>query len=161
LSNEYEEAMKRCIALLMALSLAGACQPGATTAARAPRAPTSASFSVQALADGDIKIQGCSRTLSRTGSNDTIFAEDGVASGAKGVIRIDGRLIDVALLAASDDEEHSRRNFADANHTTEIVESLTTGERHEESDSVEETGTLAVTYRGATQTIGVAGGVAC
>lgn len=149
--------MKRHVFLAMTLVSLAACQsPAASTSAA-----RSQSFSVQALAENDIQIQGCTRTLSRTGATDTIFAEDGVDQGAKGFIRIDGQLITVGLTANAGDEQHTTRNFADANHAVEIVESLTTGASHEESDSVEESGALAITYRGATQTIQVEGGVAC
>lgn len=148
--------MKRYV-LLLALLTVAACQPGAATTSTG----AAASFSVQKLAENDIQIQGCTRTLNRRGSTDTIFAEDGVDTGAKGFIRVDGQLINVALSAATGDEQHSTRNFTDSNHAIEIVESLTTGAAHEESDSVEESGTLAITYHGATQTIEVEGGVAC
>ena len=146
--------MKRYTLLLTALVSIAGCQPGATTTA-------GAAFNVQPLSETDIQIQGCSRTLSRTSAADPIFAEDSVDAGAKGFIRVDGQLIDVGLTAASGDQQHSTRNFADADHTIEIVESLTSGAAHEESDSVEESGALAITYHGATQTIPVEGGAAC
>ncbi|MFT3728069.1 MAG: hypothetical protein QM759_09620 [Terricaulis sp.] len=154
--------MKHYALLAAALMSIAACQPAATTTATTSAAATAApSFNVQALAENDIQIQGCTRSLSRTGATDTIFAEDGVDTGAKGIIRIDGQLINVSLTAGTGDEQHSNRNFADAAHTLAIVENLTTGAAHEESDSVEESGTLAVTYKGTTQTIQVEGGVAC
>jgi len=151
--------MKRMVVLLSALGSIAACQPAATTTSAT--AASEAAFTIGALSDTDAQIQGCTRSLSRKGGGDTIFAEDGVDTGAKGFIRIDGQLINVGLTAGSGDEQHATRNFADADHTLAIVESLTTGATHQETDSVEESGTLAVTYKGATQTIEVEGGVAC
>ncbi len=150
--------MKRYAPMLTAFALTAACTPAATPP---PPDLSQPSFTVGTLSETDIQIQGCTRTLNRTGSTDTIFAEDGVDAGAKGFIRIDGQLINVALAAGTGDEQHSTRNFADANHTVAIVESLTTGAAHEESDSVEESGILAITYKGATQTVQVEGGTAC
>lgn len=152
--------MKR-YALLTALMSIAACQPGANTATTTATDATPASFAVGALADTDIQIQGCTRTLSRTGSTDMIFAEDGVDTGAKGVMRVDSQLINVGLTSANAGEHSGTRTFADLNRTLAIVETLKTGASHEESDSVEESGTLAITYRGATQTIEVEGGAAC
>ena len=153
--------MRQYALLLTAFALVSACQPAATTTATTATNPSPAPFDVGALSETDIQIQGCTRTLNRTGSTDTIFAEDGVDTGAKGFIRIEGQLINVGLTAGAGDEHHSVRNFADANHTIGIVETLTTGAAHEESDSVEESGTLAVTYKGAALTIQVEGGTAC
>ena len=154
--------MKKKVALLaIGLISIAACQPAATTREAAGASASSTAFAVNALSEADVQIQGCTRMLNRTGGREMIFAEDAVDAGAKGFIRIDGQLINVGLTAASGDEHHSTRNFADADHTLSVVESLTTGAAHEQSDSVEEAGTLAVTYKGATQTMPVEGGTAC
>lgn len=146
--------------LLAPLLVIAACQPETTTTTAASDASTTA-FSVEALTENDIQIQGCTTTLSRAGSTDTIFAEDGADTTAKGFIRIGGQLINVILTSASGDEQHSTRNFADTDHVVAVVETLTTGAAHEESDSVDQSGTLAVTYHGATRVIPVEGGTAC
>lgn len=103
--------------------------------------------------------------LSRVGAPNNagiIFAEDAVDNGAKGFIKINGAVINVALMSATNaDGAPEVRTFADAAHTIEIVETTTLGEAHEEADSVERAGTLAVTFGGATQTIPVEGGTAC
>jgi hypothetical protein len=150
--------MNRLGLVFSAAVLISACHATATN----PRSTAVArGFAIGALADRDIAIQGCTTTLSRKGGADTIFAEDGVDTGAKGFIRIDGHLIDVSLINATGDEQHSTRSFVDANHTVQIVEDLTVGAAHEESDSVEQSGSIAVTYGGATQNIQVEGGTAC
>lgn len=103
--------------------------------------------------------------LSRVGApmNDgLLFAEDAVDNGAKGFIKINGHVLNLALVrATSADTAPEVRTFADAAHTVEVVETTTLGQAHEEADSVERTGTLAVTFGGATQTIPVEGGTAC
>ena len=101
--------------------------------------------------------------LGRTGPSPgaDVFREDGVDAGARGFIRIDNTLIGVALVSSNATEAGSARVFENATHATRVVEQLKTGAAHEESDSVEERGSLTITHNGATQTITVSGGVAC
>jgi len=103
--------------------------------------------------------------LSRVGAATNaglLFAEDGVENGAIGFIKINGTVLNVALTSKSGGETGPTvRTFADTAHTVQVVETTTTGAAHEESDSVEQSGTLAVTFGGATQTIPVDGGTAC
>jgi len=152
--------------LAAALPLAACTQPAATTTATAPPATTAAAtFVVGNLAEGDGQIQGCTTMLSRAGdapsAGDLFRAGGGDDKDVQGFIRIDGALITLNLVTADIDEKGGRRSFADTAHTTQVIESLTTGAAHEESDSVEESGTLAVTHNGATQTLQVSGGTAC
>jgi hypothetical protein len=138
-------------ALILAAIMAAACTP-----TPAPQAP--ANFTVGELTESDGDIEGCSTMLSRVGgARGNIFIEDAVDTGAKGFIRINGNLIRVDLVRVSGEQ----RAFADAAHRVEVVETLTTGEAHEESDSVEQSGSVVVTFGGVTQTIAVEGGTAC
>lgn len=150
--------MNRFFVALAATLLMSSCSPTATTSSTA-----GASFTVNPLLDNDGEIQGCVRGLGRTGAPSTgdIFREDGVDTGARGFIRIDGQLLSLSLVSSNANEHGGTRSFADAAQTTQVVETLTTGEGHPESDSVDETGTLVVTHNGATQTIQVEGGTAC
>src|SRR5262249_9987706 len=134
-----------------------------TTTSASTTTTQTVSFAVQPLLENDGNIQGCTRMLSRVGapSAGDIFREDGVDTGAKGFLRIDGALIQVDLVNSNASEKGGTRTFADKANTTQIVETLTTGASHQDSDSVDETGTLAVTHNGATQTIQVEGGTAC
>lgn len=151
--------------------VSGACQPApqsttnADGAARVENSAAPASFTVDALGDAEWSIQGCSTMLSRVGApvnQGILFAEDAVDNGAKGFIKINGHVLNVSLASASGGESAPEvRTFADAAHTVEVVETTTLGEAHEEADSVERAGTLAVTFGGATQTIPVEGGTAC
>jgi len=152
--------------LLIAAALAACAPPhAATTATNAATSTASpAAFVINDLAEHDGDIQGCSVMLSRADARPSagdIFREDGVESGAKGFVRIDGALIQVDLVRSDQNEKGGTRTFADKTHATQIVETLTTGAAHQESDSVEQSGTLAVTHNGATQTLRVAGGTAC
>jgi predicted small lipoprotein YifL len=153
--------MRRMIFALTALALA-AC--GKVAPEETPVAAAAPSFTIDDLSENDAQIQGCSRGLSRQGapvSASMVFAEDAVDQGAKGFIRIDGALINVDLVSSTSSETGGARVFEDATQTTRILETLVTGAAHEEADSVEESGTLAVTHGGATQTLNVVGGTAC
>jgi hypothetical protein len=156
--------MKAIATLAAALTLVGGCHradPGAAAPKTGEAGPPASAFDIGVLSESDINIQGCTTTLVRAGGADTVFAEDGADVGARGFIRLDGRLISVGLTGASGDNRRATRNFANPDQSVAIVESLTTGAAHEDSDSVEQSGTIAVTYRGATQTVQVDGGTAC
>lgn len=154
-------------ALLAALSL-GACSKPATTTTSATSTTvaitttTPASFTIGVLAEHDADIQGCTSSFSRQGDTPgQVFTEDGINAGAVGYIRINGNLIKVDLVTADDNEKGGTRTFADKGHTVSIVETTITGATHPEADSVESSGTLAVTFGGATQTLQIEGGAAC
>lgn len=156
---------RAAIAMGLALSLAacGQATTASTTTSTTVPVPAAATFVVNDLLANDGQIQGCTRMLARTEASPgaDIFREDGVETGAKGFIRIDNVLVDVALVSGQSTESGAARTFEDATHATRIVEDLKTGAAHQESDSVEESGTLAITHNGATQAIQVTGGVAC
>ncbi len=162
------------ILFVLSAALLAACQPaapastastasGTTPAATASATP--ASFSVDSLGDNEWSIQGCQTMITRVGlpeNQGIIFAEDAVDTGAHGFIKINGNVLNVALVSTNGSEASPEvRTFADAAHTVQVVESPTLGKAHEEADSVERAGTLAVTFGGATQTIQVDGGTAC
>ena len=155
--------MKIGVAVAAALLLLGCTPPAATSASTASSAAITppASFTVDLLAQNDANIQGCTRMLTRHGGGGEIFVEDGVDTGAIGFIRVNGALLNVDLVSNTSTEKGGARTFADKARTITIVETLVTGAAHEEADSVEESGTLAVTFGGATQTIQVEGGTAC
>lgn len=151
--------------LLAALSMA-ACSPPATTLTTSTTVTTSttapASFTIGVLAEHDADIQGCTASFSRQGdTSGQVFAENGVDTGAFGFIRINGNLIPVDLVTADENEKGATRTFADKGHTLSIVETTVTGAAHPEADSVESSGTLAVTFGGSTQTLQIEGGTAC
>lgn len=147
---------------IAAIALTACSRPAAPPTASTPPPAAVAAFTINPLTEADNTIQGCTTSLSRRGdTSGEIFLEDGVDSGAKGFIRIDGALINVGLVDLTESETGATRTFADAAHTVRIVETLTVGQAHEESDSVDMSGTLAVTYRGATQNFPVEGGTAC
>src|SRR5262249_31820082 len=138
-------------------------QAARTPSNTATTAAAPAAFVINDLQDNDGAIQGCSVMLGRAGPSNgaigrDIFREDGVATGAKGYVRIDGALIEVDLVSSNQDDKGGTRSFGDKQHTTQIVENLVTGAAHEESDSVEQSGTLVVTHNGVSQTVRVRGG---
>lgn len=154
--------MKTTLAIAFAALALTACSKPAEPAKAPAPPPVAANFVINPLTEADNTIQGCTTSLSRRGdTTGEIFLEDGVDSGAKGFIRIDGALINVGLVDLTESETGATRTFADTADTVRIVETLTVGQAHEESDSVDMSGTLAVTYRGATRTIPVEGGTAC
>ncbi|HWA01411.1 MAG TPA: hypothetical protein VG841_13960 [Caulobacterales bacterium] len=152
--------MRALLSLAAVLALASCSPPPATPTTSATGA---ANFVIDDLAENDGDIQGCARMLGRVNAQPgaDVFREDGVDTGAKGFIRIDGVLIQVNLVSANATEQGGARAFADASRSTQVVETLTTGAAHEESDSVEESGALTVTHNGATQILQVSGGTAC
>ncbi len=122
-----------------------------------------AAFFLGELSDTDGDIQGCTTTLSRASSETgrAIFAEDGVDTNAVGFIRIDDKLMKVGLVSSTPGDKGGVRVFASKDKTVQVVENYVTGAEHQESDSVELTGTLVVTVRGESQTFMVSGGTAC
>ncbi len=118
-------------------------------------------FSLSPLQDKDNDIMGCQTMLSDGKAPGELFVEDGVEKGARGLLRVNGYLVSVDLLTNDQTEKGGTRTFADKDKTITVVETLTTGEQHPDSDSVDMSGTLTVTYKGITQTIPVTGGTAC
>jgi hypothetical protein len=146
--------------------------PGAAASGSASTAPSTApasgTFAVGYLKESDsVGIQGCSTMLSRKGAapdaGDIFDAEGGEAANSKGFIRIDGAVVPLTLVSATYDEKGGSgvRVFTDAGKTLTVTETLKTGKAHEASDSVEQSGTLVVVFKGETQTIEVEGGTAC
>lgn len=152
---------------ILVFALAACSKPVAAPETSSSEAASSAvssaapvSFKVQALSDADNDIQGCQVMLDQKGVGQ-VFIEDGVDTGAHGYIRIDGMRHRVDLTTSVQDEKGGTRVFADKTSGLTVTEKLKTGEAHQESDSVEQSGTITVTFKGVTQTIVVDGGTAC
>ena len=153
--------MQRVVSLtVLAIALAACSKPVAAPETPSSAAPPPQDFTVQALTDADNDIQGCQVMLDQKGVGQ-VFLEDGVDTGAHGYIRIDGTKYRVDLTSSVQDEKGGTRVFADKASGLTLTEVLKTGEAHEESDSVEQSGTVAVTFKGVTKTIAVEGGTAC
>ena len=122
-----------------------------------------AAFFVGELSDSDGDIQGCTTTLQRASSETgrAIFAEDGVDTNAVGFIRINDKLVKVGLVTSTPNDKGGIRVFASHDQSVRITETYRTGASHQESDSVDLTGTLVVTVNGESQTFTVSGGTAC
>ena len=135
----------------------------ATSAAPTATVPAPTDFVIDDLKEEDGNIQGCTTMLARvrTTAPGNVFIEDGVDTGAVGFIRIDTKLVKLTLVSATPTDRGAVRTFADPAKTVRVVETTTTGQSREESDSVDQSGTIAVTHKGATQTIAVEGGTAC
>ena len=124
------------------------------------------SFKVGVLEEnyGAEQLQGCTTSLTRAGAapsaGDT-FRESSSDTQGDGFIRIDGKLMHVMLVNSSHKGRDTTLVFEDAAHTLKVVEAVKSGATDEDSDSTALTGTLTVTYKGATQTMRVEGGVAC
>ena len=133
------------------------------SAAMAPAAPV-ASFTIGAIDQDETDIMGCTTMLGKTDDSlGLLFLEDAVDTGAKGFMKIDGQVIKVGLTSNTFDEGKNtgKRLFASADGNLSIVEDLTIGEQHPDSDSVDMSGRLTVTYKGMIQTVPVKGGTAC
>ncbi len=130
------------------------------TAANAATIPA-AGFKVEALGEGEGDVQGCQTMLSLTGGSGDIFRASAADNDAAGFVKIDGAVIRVDLISSEGDEKSHIRKFEGADKKTSVIETLTTGAAHPESDSVEQSGSLAVTHNGETQTLSVEGGTAC
>lgn len=126
----------------------------------APETPAAAPFKLEALGDGEGEIQGCQTMLSGDSDGD-IFRASAADKDASGFLKIDGDMVKVDLVSSEGDEKGHVRTYESADKNTTVVETLTTGEAHMESDSVEQSGSIEVTHDGATQTIQVKGGTAC
>jgi len=146
---------------ILALALAACSKPAAAPEASSSAAPPPQDFTVQALTEADNDIQGCQVMLDQKGVGQ-VFLEDGVDTGAHGYIRIDGTKYRVDLTSSVQDEKKGGvRVFADAKAGLTVTEKLKVGEAHQESDSVEQSGTITVTFKGITKEIAVDGGTAC
>lgn len=151
------------LAGVVLLALSG-CTPAAKPTDVAASSAAPASFTLGAIDQSETDIQGCTTMLAK--GDDAvgyIFLEDGVDTGAKGFLKLDGQVVRVGLTSNSFDEAKStgKRLFASGDGNLSIVEDLTMGEQHPESDSVDMSGSLTVTYKGMTQTVPVKGGTAC
>ncbi|MDV6330534.1 hypothetical protein [Asticcacaulis sp. 201] len=168
---------RRATTILVALLSLTACKPAKTVteptalvadasspAAQTPdaKAPAAKTFVINELNDDDGDIMGCTTMLTRASGGRDIFREDGVDSGAKGFLRIDGKLMRVDLTGISrDNDSTGTRLFSDATGRLTVKEAYVIGAAHQESDSVEMTGNLTVTWDGVTQSVAFAGGTAC
>lgn len=141
-----------------------ACHPAAVKAPAKPVAPPASPQSVylQGLNDSDYTIQGCTTVLSRmTGSGADIFAEDGGDTGAKGYLKINGKVVPVTLTKGTSDDKGGAREFVSADNKIQVVETYVIGKQNPDTDSVELSGSLKVTVDGSSQVIRVQGGTAC
>jgi len=145
---------------ILALALAACSKPATAPEASSSAAPPPQDFTVQALTEADNDIQGCQVMLDQKGVGQ-VFLEDGVDTGAHGYIRIDGTKYRVDLTSSVQDEKGGVRVFADAKAGLTVTEKLKVGEAHQESDSVDQSGTITVTVKGVTKEIAVDGGTAC
>jgi len=150
------------------LSIVACTKPAATpdAASSSEAAPASvtapaATFVINPLQANDNDIMGCQTMLSDGKSPGELFVEDGVEKGARGLLRINGYLVSVDLISSTQTEKGGTRTFADKDKTVTVVETVTIGEQHPESDSVDLSGNLTVTHKGVSQTIAVTGGTAC
>ncbi len=152
-------------ALLTGAILISACQPKSPPAAvQKPPAPPKAAFSVDTLAEADYSgIQGCMTVFSRIGAQPgaSLFVEDAVDTDAKGLMKIDGQMIGVKLVSQTQSGKGGLRLFRSADGKLTVAENYITGTAHEDTDSVEMTGNLTITWKGASQSIKVEGGTAC
>ena len=137
-------------------------QPAPPAAPVAPVAPAPVAFVVSDMGDGDGQIEGCTTTLYRDNAGmHQIFTEDGVDTDGTGFMRIDNKLIKLALTSSTHSDKGGVRAFASADKQLTVTENYLIGASHEESDSVELKGTLDVTYKGGLQSFVFSGGTAC
>ena len=153
-------------ALLTGVLVLGACQPKAPAAPVKPQppAPAKPAFAIGTLADSDYSgIQGCMTVFSRAGdpAGNNLFVEDSVDTDAKGLMKIDGQMVGLKLVSQTHSAKGGLRLFRSADGKLSIAENYITGTAHEDTDSVEMTGNLTVTWNGASQSIKVEGGTAC
>jgi hypothetical protein len=143
-----------------------ACQPKAQPSAAAPPVPPPAKpvFTIETLADSDYSgIQGCMTVFSRAGSQpgNNLFVEDSVDTDAKGLMKVNGTMVGVKLVSQTHTSKGGLRLFRSADGRLSVAENYITGTAHEDTDSVEMSGTLTVTWAGVSQAIKVDGGTAC
>lgn len=172
-----EKVMYRRILCVAAAAFLAACGPkvekvpdvigaattslnGETQAAEAAAPELPAGFKVEPLGEGEGDVQGCQTMLSGEGDGD-IFRASAADTDASGFIKIDGTVVKVDLVSSEGDEKSHVRSYESADKKTTVVENLTTGEAHPESDSVEQSGVLDVTHNGEKQSLEVKGGTAC
>jgi hypothetical protein len=139
-------------------------QPSAAAAAPAPQAPVTPAFTVEPLVESDYSgIQGCATVFRRAGTapGNNLFVEDAVDTDAKGLMRIDGTMVGVKLVSQTHTSKGGLRLFRSADGKLSVAENYLTGTAHEDTDSVEMSGTLTVTWNGASQALKVDGGTAC
>ena len=164
-------------ALFTTALLLGACQPkaatqtasavasaSAQTPAAAPTAAAKPAFTIGTLADSDYSgIQGCTTVFGPTGSKPgaDIFVEDANDTDGKGLMKIDGEKIGLKLVSQTQSDKGGLRLFKSADGKLSVAENYVTGTAHEDTDSVEMTGNLTVTWKGSSQSIKVEGGTAC
>ena len=153
-------------ALLTGVLVLGACQPKAPAAPVKPQppAPAKPAFAIGTLADSDYSgIQGCMTVFSRAGdpAGNNLFVEDSVDTDAKGLMKIDGQMVGLKLVSQTHTSKGGLRLFRSADGKLSVAENYITGTAHEDTDSVEMSGTLTVTWNGASQAIKVDGGTAC
>ena len=164
------------IALSAGLLMLGACQPKTTPAEApkaeaakpaapvAPEAPAKPAFTIGTLADSDYSgIQGCTTVFGPAGGQpgSDIFVEDANDTDGKGLMKIDGKKIGLKLVSQTQSDKGGLRQFKSADGKLSIAENYVNGTAHEDTDSVEMTGTLTVTWNGSSQSIKVEGGTAC
>jgi len=150
-------------ALFTGVLMLGACQPKAPPPPK-PAAPPKAAFTVETLAETDYSgIQGCTTVFGPVGAKpgNDIFVEDAGDTDGKGLMKIGGRKIGLKLVSQTQSDKGGLRLFRSADGKLSVAENYVTGTAHEDSDSVEMSGTLTVTWNGASQAIKVEGGTAC
>ncbi len=152
--------MQRIVSLTVLVFVLAACSKPVAAPETSSSEAAPASFTVQTLTEADNDIQGCQVMLDQKGLGQ-VFLEDGVDTGAHGYVRIDGTKYRVDLTTSVIDEKGGVRVFADAKSGLTVTEKLKTGEAHQESDSVDQAGTITVSFKGVTQEIAVKGGTAC
>ena len=158
-------------ALSASLLMLGACQPKPgppespkAAAPPAPTVPPKPAFTVGTLADSDYSgIQGCTTVFGPAGGKPgaDLFAEDANDTDGKGLIKIDGKIAGVKLTSQTQSDKGGLRMFKSADGKLTVAENYVTGTAHEDTDSVEMTGDLTVTWNGSSQSIKVEGGTAC
>ena len=150
-------------ALFTGAILLGACQPEASAPSRPP-APAKPVFTVNTLAETDYSgIQGCTTVFGPVGVKPgaDIFVEDAGDTDGKGLMKIDGRMVGLKLVSQTQSDKGGLRLFRSADGKLSVAENYINGTAHEDSDSVELSGTLTVTWNGASRSIRVEGGTAC
>jgi hypothetical protein len=70
-------------------------------------------------------------------------------------------MIGVKLTSQTQSDKGGLRQFRSADGKLSVAENYVTGTAHEDTDSVEMTGELTVTWNGNAQSIKVEGGTAC
>jgi hypothetical protein len=148
-------------------SSASSVQPAIAQTASAPSEAldAAAAFTIGTLqeTDGDADLQGCIVSLAPVGatSGGDIFRESSSDADGLGFIRINGALIRVDQTHSQSGEHGVTRQFENADRALRIIETVVFGESNEATDSATMSGTLTISYKGATQTLRVEGGVAC